>query len=132
MSFKITKNQHSCFLSVLKLFILYTSLLLDLNHSIACAYLHVRTIASKINVTSKGVRLSEKLQHSVMKFDRSNKFDISYNRQVNNFGGTIYFAGDGTLGNWCYWCLSSLPSLHRQSHSTGPFLAFETVALRVT
>ena len=36
------------------------------------------TIASKINVTPKGVRLSEKLQHSVMmKFDRSNKFDLA-------------------------------------------------------
>ena len=26
----------------------------------------------------KGVRLSKKLQHSVMKFDRSNKFDLCY------------------------------------------------------
>ena len=37
------------------------------------------TIASKINVTPKGVRLSEKLQltkHSVVKFDRSKKFDL--------------------------------------------------------
>ena len=36
------------------------------------------TIASKINVTLKDVRLSEKLQHSVMKFDSSNKFDLCY------------------------------------------------------
>ena len=36
------------------------------------------TITSKINVTPKGVRLSEKLQHSVMKFDRSSKFDLCY------------------------------------------------------
>ena len=48
--------------------------------------------------------MSEKLQHSVMKFDRSNKFDFCYygqvkslrlkssvasNGQVNTFGGTI-------------------------------------------
>ena len=33
------------------------------------------TISSKINVTPKGDRLSEKLQHSVMKFYRGNKFD---------------------------------------------------------
>ena len=31
-----------------------------------------------------------------MKFDRSNKFDFCYYGQVNTFGGTIYFAGDGT------------------------------------
>ena len=39
------------------------------------------TIASKINDTPKCVRLSENcsnLQHSVMKFDRSNKFDLCY------------------------------------------------------
>ena len=42
------------------------------------------TITSKINVTPKGVRLSEKLQHSVMKFDRSNKFDLCYYGQVNS------------------------------------------------
>ena len=32
----------------------------------------------------KGIRLSEKLQHSVMKFDRSNKFDFCYYGQVNS------------------------------------------------
>ena len=42
------------------------------------------TIASKINGTPKGVRLSENLQHSVMKFDRSNKFDFCYCGQVNS------------------------------------------------
>ena len=49
------------------------------------------------------------LQHSVMKFDRSNKFDFCYYGQVNSlrlksckaskwantFGGNTYFAGDG-------------------------------------
>ena len=73
------------------------------------------TIVSKINDIPEGVRLSEKvqLQHSVaiMKFDRSNKFDLCYygqvnslrlqssvasNGPVNNFGGNIYYAGDGT------------------------------------
>ena len=54
------------------------------------------------------------MQHSVMKFDRSNKFDLCYygqvnllrlkssvasNGQVNTFGGTIYFARNGT---WMY------------------------------
>ena len=43
-----------------------------------------RTSASKINVTPKGVRLSEKQQHSVMKFDRDNKFDLCYYREVNS------------------------------------------------
>ena len=33
---------------------------------------------------------------AVMKFDRSNKFDLCYYGQVNTFGGNIYFAGDGT------------------------------------
>ena len=42
------------------------------------------TIASKINGTPKGVILSEKLQHSVMKFDRRNKFDFCYYGQVNS------------------------------------------------
>ena len=37
-----------------------------------------------IITTSKGVRLSEKLQHSVMKFDRSNKFDLCCHGQVNS------------------------------------------------
>ena len=69
----------------------------------------VCTIASKIYVTPKGVRLSEKLQHSVMKFDRSNKFDLRYYGQVNSlrvtFEGNIYFAGDCTIdsmftGQW--------------------------------
>ena len=32
----------------------------------------------------RGVRLSEKLQHSVMKFDRSDKFDFCYYGQVNS------------------------------------------------
>ena len=45
---------------------------------------HLRAIVSKINVTPKGVRLSEKLEHSVMKFDRSNKFDLCYYGQVNS------------------------------------------------
>ena len=36
------------------------------------------TISSKTNGTSKGVRFSEELYHYEMKFDRSNKFDISY------------------------------------------------------
>ena len=37
------------------------------------------TLASKINVTPKGVKLSEKLQLTavlLMKFDNSNKFDL--------------------------------------------------------
>ena len=43
------------------------------------------TTASKINVTPKGVRLSEKLQHSVVKLlDLSNKFDFCYYGQVNS------------------------------------------------
>ena len=52
------------------------------------------------------------LQHSVIKFDRSNKFDFCYYGQVNSLRlklsvaskwaskhlwGTIYFAGDGTM-----------------------------------
>ena len=41
------------------------------------------TVASKINDTPKGATLLEKLQHSVMKFDRSNKFDFCYYGQVN-------------------------------------------------
>ena len=44
------------------------------------------TIASKINVTPIGVRVSEKLQlteHSII-FDRSNKFDVCYYGQVNS------------------------------------------------
>ena len=64
----------------------------------------------KQNVTPKGVRSSEKLQQSVMKFDRSNKFDLCYNGQVNSprlksivaskwaskhLWSNIYFAGDG-------------------------------------
>ena len=56
-------------------------------------YRYTDTIASKINVTPKIVKLPEKLQHSVMKFDRRNKFDL-WDR-VNTFGGNIYFAGDG-------------------------------------
>ena len=55
--------------------------------------------------------MSEKL-HSVMKFDRSNKFDLCYYGQVNSLWlrssvaskwaskrlwGIIYFAGDGTF-----------------------------------
>ena len=46
-----------------------------------------RIIASKINGTPKGIKLSEKLQflhHSVMKFDCSNKFDFCYHGQVNS------------------------------------------------
>ena len=46
-------------------------------------------MASKINVTPKGVRLSKNcsdLQHSVMKFDHSNKFDLCYYGQVNSLG----------------------------------------------
>ena len=36
-----------------------------------------------------------------MKFDRSNKFDFCYYGQVNTFGSTIYFAGEGTnLKTW--------------------------------
>ena len=50
-----------------------------------------------------------------MKYDRNNKFDFCYYGQVNSlrlkssifeivkknvFGGTIYFAGDGTLLAW--------------------------------
>ena len=37
-----------------------------------------RTIASKINGTTKSVRISLKLQHSVMKLNNSNKFDLCY------------------------------------------------------
>ena len=71
--------------------------------------------ASKINITPKGVRLSEKLQHSIMKFDRSNKFDLCYYGQVNSLRlkssaaskwankhflwGNIYSAVDGTFKN---------------------------------
>ena len=68
-------------------------------------------IASKINVTPKFVRLSEKLQHLVMKLDTSNKFALSYYGQVNSvrlkssvasiwaskhLWDNIYFAGFGT------------------------------------
>ena len=46
------------------------------------------TIASIINFSPKGVRFSEKPQlaavPTVMKFDRSNKFDLCYCRQVNS------------------------------------------------
>ena len=38
-----------------------------------------------------------------MKFDRSNKFDFCYYGQVNTFGGTIYFAGDGTFAQVFIW-----------------------------
>ena len=73
-------------------------------------------IASKINVTSKGGRLSEKLQLTaalcLMIFDRSNKLDLCYYGQVNSLQlksnvaskwagnhlwGNISFAGDGTI-----------------------------------
>ena len=74
-------------------------------------------IASKINVTIKGVRVSEKLQYSVMKFVCSNKSDLCYYGQINSLRlksgvaskwtsevdlrngplrSTIYFAGDDT------------------------------------
>ena len=36
------------------------------------------TIASKINITLKGVRLSKKKKNTVIKFDCSNKFDLYY------------------------------------------------------
>ena len=45
-------------------------------------------IASKINVTPKGVILSEKLQLTAalcMKSDRSNKFDLCYYGQLSKF-----------------------------------------------
>ena len=42
-------------------------------------------------------KVSEKLQHSVMKLDRSNKFEFCYYGQVNTFEGNVYFAGDGSL-----------------------------------
>ena len=38
----------------------------------------------KINGAPEFVRLSEKLQHAVIKFDRSNKFDFCYYGQVNS------------------------------------------------
>ena len=41
-------------------------------------------ITRKINGTPKDVRLLEKLQYSVMKFDGSNKFDFCYYGQVNS------------------------------------------------
>ena len=57
------------------------------------------TITSKINGTPQRCQKNYRyLQHSVMKFDRSNKFDFCYYGQVNTFGGNIYFAGDATLG----------------------------------
>ena len=77
------------------------------NWLVACC-----TISSKINVTPKGVKKDCcQLQHSVMKFDRSNKFDFCYYRQVNSLrlkssvaskwaintlGGIIYFAANST------------------------------------
>ena len=44
------------------------------------------TIANKVNVTPDGGRLAEKLQlqHSAIKFDRSNKFDLCYYGQINS------------------------------------------------
>ena len=57
-------------------------------------YLQTCTIASKIIITPKGVRLRKTC---VMKFDRSNKFDFCYYGQVKTFGGITYFATDGTL-----------------------------------
>ena len=36
------------------------------------------------------------MQPSVIKFDRSNKFDLCFYGQVYTFGPDIYFAGDGT------------------------------------
>ena len=48
----------------------------------------IDTIASKINVTPQKCQIVRKncslLQHSVMKFDRSNKFDLCYYGQVNS------------------------------------------------
>ena len=76
--------------------------------------LEVYLIASIINSTHKGVRLSEKLQLTavlVMKVDCSNKSDLCYYGQVNSLRlksnaasiwaskhlwTTIYFAADGT------------------------------------
>ena len=55
-----------------------------ITHIYVYIYILYITIARKINVTPKGVRLSEKLQYSVMKFDRSNKFDLCYYGQVNS------------------------------------------------
>ena len=78
-----------------------------------------RITSSKKYIIPKGVKLSEncsELQHSVMNFDRSNKFDLYMlfwvqlnsqrlkssvslirNGQVNTFGGNICFAADDTL-----------------------------------
>ena len=47
-------------------------------------------------LSPKGVILSEKLMHSIMKFDSSKKFDLCYYGQVNTLGGIIYLAGDGS------------------------------------
>ena len=66
--------------------ILFTAFQLIINYTFCTSLVQIndkRTISSKINVTSKGVRLSEILQHSVMKFDRSNKFEKCYG-QVNS------------------------------------------------
>ena len=67
-----------------------------------------------MNGTAKGVKMWQKLQHSlIMKFDLSSKFDLYYygqlnflriklsvaigNGQENTCASTIYFAGYGIL-----------------------------------
>ena len=70
------------------------------------------TIASKINVTPDGVYLPISKLHSILAvanlLAHNNKSQICYCGQISlqsaavnctfsdNFGGTIYFAGDGT------------------------------------
>ena len=83
------------------------------------------SIASKINVTPKGVILSETLHHSVMKFDPNNKFDLCFYGQVNsprlrssvNRRWYIYFAGDGT-----YFAVSSQMIAYGLFPENGPVL----------
>ena len=62
--------------------------------------------ASKINVTLKCARLSEKLQHCVMKLtyviEQVNLLQLKSSvtwKWANTFGGNIYFAGDGTYNS---------------------------------
>ena len=69
---------------------------------------------SKINITAKRVIVRKTAFNcsTLMKIDRSNKFDLCYYGQVNSLwlkssvaskwatntiGGNIYFAGDGTI-----------------------------------
>ena len=90
-------------------------------------------IASKINVTPKGVRKTTVNCSTLMKFDRSNKFDFRYYRQVNSLRLKSSVASKWATKHlwgyhlfcWEYHCFAvSLTSL-RLPEEDGPVIATE-------